>query len=264
MDYPVSIPIKKIIQETDDVRTFVFEYQLGAKPGQFVMLWLPGVDAKPFSVAYDDGQEFWITFFAVGPMTKQLATKKVGDLVGVIGPYGTNYQYQAGENLALVAGGYGAAPMYFVAQEAAEKNCKIDFIVGARSEKHLLFLELIEQLPNTTLHVATDDGSRGHQGYNTEVLEKILDAQPMDWLFSCGPEMMMKRVCDIGAERDVEVQISMERYMKCGFGVCGNCCVDGLGIPLCKKGVVISGKTANSIPEFGKYHRDSLGQKHYF
>ena len=65
---PKTYRIKAIKQETDMVRTFTFDGSLGARPGQFVMLWLPGVDEKPFSVAFDNGAETKITFFAVGPM----------------------------------------------------------------------------------------------------------------------------------------------------------------------------------------------------
>ena len=69
------------------VRTYTFDGSLGAKPGQFVMLWLPGVDEKPFSVAFDDGSETKITFFAVGPMSEALEKCKEGDLIGLRGPF---------------------------------------------------------------------------------------------------------------------------------------------------------------------------------
>lgn len=262
MDHPVSVPIKKIIQETENVKTFVFEYELGAKPGQFVMLWIPGIDAKPFSVAYDNGKEFWVTFFAIGPATKKLFEFSEGDFVGVMGPYGTHYQYDDGQHLALVAGGYGAAPMFFVAQEAVTRGCTVDFIVGARSKEHLLFLDHIKGLENTELHIATDDGSEGFTGYNTALYEEIIQKKKPDWTFSCGPEVMMKRVSDIVTEADLHAQFSLERYMKCGFGICGNCCVDESGIRLCSEGVVIDNTQARSIKDFGKYHRDALGRKH--
>lgn len=264
MDHPVSIPIKRVVRETEYVKTFVFEHELGSKPGQFVMLWIPGVDAKPFSVAYDNGKEFWVTFYKVGPATEELFKFEEGDLVGVMGPYGTHYKYKDGQRLALVAGGYGAAPMYSVALEASERGCEIDFIVGARGEEHLLYLDLIKNLKGTKLHIATDDGSVGYKGYNTEVLEEVLKGGGVDWVFTCGPELMMKRVSDIAHESGVKAQLSLERYMKCGFGVCGNCVVDDAGIRLCSEGVVVTNDMARKIKDFGKYHRDGLGLKHYF
>ena len=138
---PRTYHIKEIKQETEMVRTYTFDGSLGAKPGQFVMVWLPGVDEVPMSVAYDDGAETRITFFAVGDMTEELAKAKVGDLVGLRGPFGTFYEWDPGDHIVLVAGGYGAAPMYFVASEAVKNGCTLEAIVGARGKEHLLYLK---------------------------------------------------------------------------------------------------------------------------
>ena len=75
---------------------------------------------------------------------------------------------------------------------------------------------------------------------------------------------MLKRVLDICVEHGAHCQLSLERYMKCGFGICGNCCVDSLGIRLCTDGPVVKGDIAKNIAEFGSYHRDDLGKKHEF
>ena len=268
---PKTYHIKEIRQETDMVRTFTFDGSLGAKPGQFVNVWLPGVDEVPMSVAYDDGAETKITFFAVGDMTNELAKSSVGDLVGLRGPFGTYYEWDAGDHIALVAGGYGAAPMFFVASEAVKNGCTLEAIVGARSKEHLLYLEELESLKHVSVHVSTDDGSMGHKGYNTQVLETLLDNTPddpedppIDKVFACGPEMMLKRVSEITAERNIPSQLSLERYMKCGYGLCGNCVVDPLGIRICTDGPVVHNDQCLKIDEFGKYHRDDLGNKHEF
>ncbi|MDP7069079.1 MAG: dihydroorotate dehydrogenase electron transfer subunit, partial [Candidatus Peribacteraceae bacterium] len=262
---PKTYRIKDIKQETEMVRTFTFDGSLGAAPGQFVMVWLPGVDEVPMSVAYDDGQALKITFFAVGDMTKELSKAKVGDLIGLRGPFGTHYEWEKGQHLALVAGGYGAAPMYFVATQASGDACTLDVIVGARSKDHLLYLDQLESLPNTKVHIATDDGSQGHKGYNVEVLESLInDGASIDQIFACGPEMMLKACSKISSEHSIAAQLSLERYMKCGFGLCGNCTVDPLGIRLCTDGPVIKNDLCTQISEFGKYHRDDLGKKHEF
>ncbi len=268
---PRTYRITAIKQETEMVRTFTFDGSLNAKPGQFVMVWLPGVDEIPMSVAYDDGAETKITFFAVGEMTNELAKSKVGDLVGLRGPFGTSYEWKPGDHIALVAGGYGAAPMYFVATQAVHHGCTLEAIVGARSEEHLLYLEELEKLPRTSLHIATDDGSLGHKGYNVEVLEKLLDASvknskdpPIDQVFACGPERMLKAVSTVTAKYKVPSQLSLERYMKCGYGLCGNCVVDPLGIRICTDGPVVKNDLCLEITEFGQYHRDALGKKNSF
>jgi dihydroorotate dehydrogenase electron transfer subunit len=254
---PVTYPITDIKQETDNVRTLTFNVSLGAKPGQFAMLWLPGVDEKPFSIAYDDGKQLKITFFAVGPMTQKLAEAKKGDLIGIRGPFGTNYTWELEQKIALVAGGYGAAPMYFAAQKAAEDGCTLDIIVGARTKGHLLYLDELGALPNATVHVATDDGSKGFKGYNVQVLENLIsEGQQFDQIFACGPEMMLKAVSKLSSEHQIPSQLSLERYMKCGYGLCGNCTVDPLGIRLCKDGPVINNDRCVEITEFGKYHQE--------
>ena len=263
---PKTHRIVSIKQETENVRTLTFDVSFGAKPGQFLMIWLPGFDEVPMSVAFDNGVQTKITFFAVGDLTKELAKQKEGDLVGLRGPFGTHYKWQKGQHLILVAGGYGAAPMHFVAHEAVKDDCTIDFIVGARSSDHLLYIDEIESLSNTTLHIATDDGSKGHKGYNTEILEDLLPSVPSPnppvLVFACGPEMMMKRISDICAENDIRCSMSLERFMKCGFGLCGNCVMDPLGIRMCIDGPVISNDIIQKLTEFGSYHRDDVGKKH--
>lgn len=272
---PRTYRIKQIKQETEMVRTYTFDGSLGAKPGQFVMVWLPGVDEVPMSVAEDDGARTRITFFAVGDMTNEFAKLQVGDLAGLRGPFGTCYEWEPGQHIVLVAGGYGAAPMYFVAKETVGHGCTLEVIVGARSKEHLLYLKELEALPHVSLHIATNDGSEGYKGFNVDILEKLLSAcpregkkdkkcLPIDQVFACGPEVMLKRVSEITAKYAVPSQLSMERYMKCGYGLCGNCVMDPLGVPVCIEGPVMKNDVLLKLTEFGKYHRDDLGKKSYF
>lgn len=258
------LPIKEIIEENSTTKTFIFDYPLGGKPGQFLMLWIPGVDEKPMSVAFDDGKEFWITVCKVGPASEALHNMKVGDLVGVRGPLGTHYRFGKGDHLALVAGGYGAAPMYFVAREAVKMGCTVDFLVGARNEDLLLYIDRVKEMDGVNLHISTDDGSVGHKGYITEVLDKVLAEGGVNAVFTCGPEVMMNVVGQVADKHGVDSYMSMEKYMKCGIGVCGQCAVDDTGELVCTKGPVMSYKYLKKLPEMGKYHRDAQGKKHYF
>ncbi|MSR87033.1 dihydroorotate dehydrogenase electron transfer subunit [Candidatus Peribacteria bacterium] len=287
---PKTYRIKAIKQETEMVRTFTFDGSLGAKPGQFVMVWMPGVDEVPMSVAEDDGAVTRITFFAVGDMTNEFAKLQVGDLAGLRGPFGTHYEWEPGQHIVLVAGGYGAAPMYFLAKETVGHGCTLEVIVGARGKEHLLFVKELESLPHVSLHIATNDGSVGYKGFNVDILEKLLSScprptkgkplgtpasptratrdnkkcSPIDQVFACGPEVMLKRVSEITASYNVPSQLSMERYMKCGYGICGNCVMDPLGIRMCVEGPVVKNEVLLKLAEFGKYHRDDLGKKHNF
>ena len=265
---PKTYRIKSVKKETPMVQTFTFEGSLGAKPGQFLMVWLPGVNEVPMSVADDDDAVTKITFFAVGGMTIELAKCKVGDLIGLRGPFGTHYEWKPGEHIALVAGGYGAAPLHFLAQAVEEGGCTVEVIVGARSKDYLLYLDELKALPHVTLHVTTDDGSAGFKGYNVHYLEQMITGQrptePINRVFGCGPERMLLALSDLCLKHKIPAQLSLERYMKCGFGLCGNCVVDPLGIRLCIEGPVVHNDLARKINELGQYHRDALGKKHQF
>ena len=264
-DIPKTVKILNIKDENPFVKTFTLDISPGAKPGQFVMLWVPRMDEKPFSVAFDDGYELQLSIAAVGPFTNALHDMKVGDKVGIRGAYGKTFEYEDGEHLAVVGGGYGAAPLYFLAHEAVNRGCTVEFIVGARAKEYLMFLDRAEMLKNTTVHVATDDGSEGYKGYNAALLKELLDdGMKIDRILTVGPEVMMMAISDMALGKDIPCQVSVERYMKCGFGVCGQCTIDDSGMPTCIKGPVMDHKLAREQVEFGKYHRDKTGRKKEF
>ncbi len=285
---PKTAKITKIIDENPSVKTFYFEHKLKSQPGQFVMLWLPDVDQKPFSISSDDGETFGLTVFKRGPLTEKLFALKVGDRAGVTGPFGTTYSILPDRHYIMVAGGYGAAPLGFLAEVLVSKNqnTKIDFIAGARSKDLLLFENRLKKINGLNLHFTTDDGSAGRKGRVTDVLEELLipsvipakagiqlsnsSIQPLDprlrgddnklaLVVTCGPELMEKGVLDLCNKYDTDCELSIERHMKCGFGICGQCAVDDLGICMCIDGTVVNRATANKIFELGKYHRDKAG-----
>lgn len=260
--FPTTICIKKITQETPLVRSYVFEFPRRALPGQFINVWLPGVDEKPMSVADDDGTHITISVAAVGEFSKALAQTKEGDMIGIRGPFGKPFTWKPKQRIAMLAGGYGVAPLYFTTEKALLDDCIIDFYHGARSGEHLLFAPRVKKLKNTTYYASTDDGSEGFHGNNVSLWKQKMDEGIVyDLVMSCGPERMMKAVSDECAGRNISAQVSVERYMKCGFGVCGNCTVDELGITSCQNGTVMDNEVAQKIKEFGVYHRDSVGRK---
>ncbi|MFA4830622.1 MAG: dihydroorotate dehydrogenase electron transfer subunit [Patescibacteria group bacterium] len=274
-DTPKMLKITKITTETLRVKTFYFNYPLNSRPGQFVMVWIPGVDQKPFSIGYDDGKKFGLTVCAVGNFSKKFSTMKVGEKVGVSGPYGTSFSLKSNTHYITVAGGYGAAPLGYLAEEASKlKNVKIDFLLGAKSCDSILFEKRLSKLKNTTVHCATNDGSKGYRGFVTDFLKQHINTPTHQHLnpstlkhvlvCACGPELMEKKVLDICNEHKINCEVSIERYMKCGLGVCGQCAVDDLGICMCTHGPVVSRELANKIKEFGVYHRDKSGAKHNF
>lgn len=263
---PLVLPISRIVEENAIMRSYYFDYRLNSLPGQFVMLWIPGVDEKPFCIAHDQGDTFFITVAAVGRATRELFKYKVGDKVGLRGPYGNHYKIGRKQKLLLVGGGYGTALLYGILDYALKNACEVDFIAGARNKDLFVLLDQIRAYKNVKLHIATDDGSEGFKGYTTDVLQSLLDekGRKVDCILTCGPEMMMKRVSDIGFERGIPAQISVERYMKCGFGICGNCVLDPDGSLVCGHGTIFDNDTVRKFKDFGCYHRDAEGVKRYF
>jgi dihydroorotate dehydrogenase electron transfer subunit len=109
--------------------------------------------------------------------------------------------------------------------------------------------------------ITTDDGSLGIRGFTTDALKGLLKEESFDCVYTCGPEMMMKKVFGLCKEFGVECQASLERYMKCGIGVCGQCCIDGLRV--CKDGPVFSSEQLRKLDEFGVFERNKSGCKVY-
>ena len=256
------LDVEKVIDEGADLKTILFNHELNAKPGQFIMLWLPGAGLKPFSVSCQDEKSFGVTVFAVGDFTRKLMKVKKGDRLGIQGPYGSTYSMK-GRNVALVGGGCGTASLALLADELIALGSKVSFIIGAKTKNRILYMKRYKE-KDIRMIPCTDDSSFGFKGFTTQALTGLLKKEKIDMIYSCGPEMMMKKVINISDEFSVPCEVSMERYMKCGFGVCGQCVVDGPGIRICREGPVLNKETVRKIPEFGYYKRDASGKKNRF
>lgn len=259
---PLVLKVSSIRQDAPNLKTYIFKHDLRARPGQFVMVWLPGIDEVPMSIGWQTETEFHLGIADAGDCTHAIHEQiKVGDRLGIRGPYGTSFEFADYDHIIGVGGGCGTPPLLNLAQRATESGKKFTMIQGARGKGYLLYKDLFDKL-KADLHQATDDGSTGYKGYCTELLEKELKKLKKGekaCVCTCGPEGMMVRVAQLAKEYDVDCQVSLERYMKCGFGICGQCCMDDSGIRLCKDGPVISGKLALEHPEFGKYARNQSG-----
>jgi dihydroorotate dehydrogenase electron transfer subunit len=212
-----------------DVRAFKFDENIEFTPGQFIMVWLPGVGEKPFSLAWEDT----IVVKRVGPFTTRLFELEEGDRLWIRGPYGHGFS-RRGERIALVGGGIGIPPLYAFARQNLGKFERITLIYGARSEEELALMDIENYVDEVV--ITTDDGSAGRKGFPTDVLAER--RKEFDQVYACGPEPMLKAVLRVMNYKNV--QISAERYMKCGIGVCGSC---NLGKYLvCRDGPVFEGE----------------------
>ncbi len=242
LNLPTPARIVAIQQDNYRTRTLVLDARLEAIPGQFVMAWLPRFDEKPFSLVNDDPVTLMIT--AVGPFSRLVHELGIGDRLWLRGPFGNGFAVASRQRrLALVGGGYGVAPLYWLARQHLDRLEEIDVVVGARTAADLLytdrFAKLAAEHASLTLHITTDDGSGGMQGTVITALQPIVDRQGIDGIFACGPHGMLSALTSLGRSRQIACQLSWEAYMRCGIGICGAC--EHEGRVLCMDGPVMNG-----------------------
>lgn len=254
---PLSAVITEVVSETPTITTLRTDIEPDGEPGQFVMVWVRGLDEVPMALSYPNG----ITVQNVGEATEALSGMEVGDSIGIRGPLGTGFEL-AGSRIMLIAGGVGGAPLLPLARQAQSGGMDVTTLIGARTSGELLFEEQFSKCGE--ISVATDDGSKGYHGFITGLMENF-DLAGYDRFYVCGPELMMKNVLDILNKSGLagKSQFSMHRYFKCGIGVCGACTIDPTGLRVCKDGPVFSGDMLVDS-ELGRYHRDASGKKRMF
>ncbi len=222
-------------------------------PGQFFMVWIPRMNEKPYAVAYLDEDRIGITVQKRGPFSTRMCEMKPGEPVGIRGPYGRGYwaveEHSPGEDVVILGGGCGMAVLAHLAERLPEATV----VQGARRAEALFFRD---RFPDQVLF--TDDGSAGSRGFPTEWLRERVDAGKVKAVYSCGPEQMMLRLVEICREAGVPGQMSLERYMKCGIGVCGQCDCDGRRV--CVEGPTFSLEELAEMPSFGHRRRDKTGR----
>jgi dihydroorotate dehydrogenase electron transfer subunit len=245
--YVKNVEIAAIKTESKDVKTFFFDHSFHFVPGQYVMVWVRGVDEIPMSLSCANG----ITVKEVGEATAAMCALRVGSTLGIRGPFGNGFR-AANPPALLVAGGVGAAPLAPLA-EALRGN--VLTILGAKTGDELLFTERFKSAG--PLWITTDDGSVGHKGPTIDLMDTIEGYRE---IVSCGPERMMRKVLDYATAAGVPSQFSLQRYIKCGVGLCGSCCIDPSGLRVCSDGPVFTGAQLRES-DFGIYSRDATGRK---
>ena len=256
-DLMQTFPIKKIIEHGPGVKSFYFEQTFEAQPGQFVNLWLPGVDEKPFSISDQTNGLTEISVKAYGPFTHALMNKKVGDRVGLRGPFGHGFSFQ--ENALLIGGGIGIAPLRRLARELTDLGMRFVSLLGAATEYELIFKQDFQE--QSTCYCYTDDGSFGQKGLVTDDLLKIIKDERIEHIYAAGPEIMFVKVKELIDPLNMPYEFSMERYMKCGIGICGQCVLDDSGVRLCVEGPVLNQDDLKGVTELGRKHRDATGRR---
>ena len=201
-----------------------------ARPGQFVHL-LAGEDRsfplrRPFSIhRVETTGTVEVVFDVVGAGTLALSRLRPGDVVDVLGPLGRPF-VPPGEpaGCVLVGGGYGTAPLFFLAAELRARRCRVDFVIGAASAARLLDPAEAGRLGHS-LTVTTDDGSAGRPGLVTDPLPELLARTGAGRVYACGPMPMLAAVSRVAAAAGVPCQVAVEEQMACGTGICFSCVV---------------------------------------
>ncbi len=218
-----------------------------AKPGQFLMLWIPGVDEIPLSIQDAVNGEVSVTVKEVGDATRHLLGKKVGDILGVRGPFGNSFTESRGRVL-MVGGGTGTAPLLFLAKKLAAKAEKLSFVIGAKTKNELIFLKELDAVcTEESMLATTDDGSYGLQCLATEPLEKLLSKEKFNIIYTCGPERMVRKVFDLSEKRKIAMEASLERIMRCGIGLCGSCVIGKYRV--CRDGPVFTAAQLSEVKD---------------
>lgn len=259
---PKIVEIKEIINETPSIKTFKFDWNYNKpNPGEFVMVW-NFENEKPMSISHIGDNELAITVKNIGEFTSQLHSLKEGDVLGIRGSYGNGFSNNfKNKKVLAIGGGVGMAPINAIVSNIIPKNNNVDVVVAAQTKEELLFMDSLEDL-GANIFPCTDDGSFGFEGFPTDKTISLLENSSYDMAFVCGPEIMMKGLFDILQDTSIISEFSLERYMKCALGICGQCCVDNTGWRICMEGPVFNIDDVNKIEEFGKYRRDASGIKY--
>jgi len=217
---------------SDEYRIIVMESPSVAgtvRPGQFIHVLVPGCDSavlrRPFSVMNANDGRLSVLYRIVGRGTKCLAEAKKGDKISVMGPLGNGFpEKQKDTHPVLVAGGYGVAPLCFLADKIKEKG---SIFAGGKSKRDILCMEEFEKR-GWKVFRATEDGSAGEKGLVTDILKDKLDKK--DFLggkkpefYACGPDGMLKAVGDLAANGGWKAWLSLDKHMGCGVGACLAC-----------------------------------------
>ncbi len=222
------------------------------QPGQFTMLYAFGIGEVPISISGSPaGRDLVQTIRSVGAVTRALCAAGPGQMIGVRGPYGTSWDVAeaAGQDVLLVAGGIGLAPLrpaLLAMLEARPMYRRITVLIGARSPEELVFASELDgwRARDVRVHVTVDRATAGWPGH-VGVVTQLIDRADIDPAATrallCGPEVMIRlaarALCarGVGPER---IRVSLERNMRCGIAECGHCQLGPL--LLCRDGPVIS------------------------
>jgi dihydroorotate dehydrogenase electron transfer subunit len=204
-----------------------------ARPGQFVALAVGGDTSanllrRCFSIYQvspggPDGGTVDVVIAARGAGTRWLTGLNAHDEVSIIGPLGRPFPLPAEPApCVLVGGGYGSAPLFWLAAALRELGCQVDMVLGAATRDRLFGVAQARRVADSVT-VTTDDGSEGTKGWVSDVLPDVIEGSKAEVVYGCGPMAMLKSVAEVATAHGAIAQVAVEESMACGIGVCMTC-----------------------------------------
>ncbi len=202
-----------------------------AQPGQFIMVRVNASPhpfpllRRPFSIHSKSERTIEIFFQIAGLGTELLSQHNPEDSLDILGPLGSGFEAGEefkGKEVAVVGGGRGIAPLYFLSQELHSLGAMPRVFYGGKSQADLPLKEKFEKM-DIDLTCSTDDGSFGFKGFVSDLFKAELEKFTPHRIFACGPEKMMRKISGVAQEKNIPAEFSLESIMGCGFGVCWGC-----------------------------------------
>ena len=216
------------------------ELAQNSRAGQFVQVKIADEFTlrRPLGIASTAGGNVKIFYRVVGRGTEILSRQRTGERLEILGSLGNGYTPRDGKVL-LVGGGMGLAPLL-----CAAGDFSADVLMGGRNLREVEFWQE-EFLPHAEkIFVTTDDGSAGHYGFVTDYLPEVLSQENYSAVLTCGPEIMMRNVARLAAEKNLPCEVSFEKRMACGLGACLSCSIDTVDgrKKVCKDGPIFDAR----------------------
>ncbi|MCS7119019.1 MAG: dihydroorotate dehydrogenase electron transfer subunit [Archaeoglobaceae archaeon] len=222
------VRVAKVEKHSKDIATIHINARFNALPGQFAMLYVPEYEEIPISFSSESS----FTVKAVGETTRALLDTKRGSLIGVRGPFGRPFRLK--NNALLIAGGIGIAPLRFLSYRLLRKGYNFQVVYGAKNAEELIWKDFYNAV------YITENGTYGIKGTAVDFVEKE-SLERYSAIYSCGKSEFLKKLYRIFEEKSKSkfIEFSLERYIRCGIGVCGSCVLEN-GMRVCKDGPVFN------------------------
>jgi dihydroorotate dehydrogenase electron transfer subunit len=202
----------------------VLSFQEPSLPGQFINI-KPGSSSapllrRPISIFSHRDAKLELIVRKIGPGTELISTSDSS--LDILGPLGSPFTLEKNAPVLLVGGGVGNAPLLYLSEKLKDNNCEVDYIYGAAADHFIFAGERFSTICDS-FHITTDDGSRGHGGFPTDIMKELIEKKNYARIYTCGPNPLMKKVVEYAP---VPVEVSMENYFGCGIGLCAGCTVE--------------------------------------